>query len=136
MKVLVTGDRNWQDRGMILRELLALKEQLRPGEQLIVVHGKARGADSLAAEVARAHHWTMIERGYAAEWGRYGRAAGPIRNQQMLDLEHCPYVNEPIDLVLAFHDDLPSSRGTADMVARARKLGIEVRHLSHVGATV
>jgi hypothetical protein len=49
-----------------------------------------------------------------ADWS-IGRKAGPIRNQRMLD-EHAP------DLVVAF----PGGRGTADMVRRARKSGVEV----------
>jgi len=74
-----------------------------------VVHGAARGADALAD----AWGYTMavpVER-VPADWKANGRAAGPIRNQKMLD-EHKPTV------VIAF----PGGRGTADMVARSKKL--------------
>lgn len=50
-----------------------------------------------------------------ADWSKYGKAAGPMRNQKMLD-EYKP------DLVVA----LPGGRGTADMVSRARVAGVEV----------
>jgi hypothetical protein len=53
-----------------------------------------------------------------ADWTTYGRAAGPIRNQRMLN-EYHP------NLVLAFPD--PESRGTWDMVRRAEKANVEVR---------
>jgi hypothetical protein len=53
---------------------------------------------------------------YKAEWDKHGRAAGPIRNQQMLD-------DGKPDLVLAF----AGGRGTDDMCRRAREAGIEVR---------
>jgi hypothetical protein len=61
---------------------------------------------------------------YPAQWHKYGRAAGPIRNQQML-AEGKP------DLVLAFHDDIDGSRGTKDMVNRARRAGVKVEVISH-----
>jgi hypothetical protein len=54
----------------------------------------------------------------AAEWDTFGRAAGPIRNQSMIDMAP--------DLVLAFHNDMDHSRGTVDTVDRAIKAGINV----------
>jgi hypothetical protein len=55
---------------------------------------------------------------YPADWKKHGRSAGPIRNQHMLD------VGKP-NLVIAF----PGGRGTADMMKRAEKAGIEVRRI-------
>ena len=49
---------------------------------------------------------------FPAEWDKYGKAAGVLRNQQMLD-EGYP------DLVVYFHKDLENSKGTKDMVTRA-----------------
>lgn len=54
-------------------------------------------------------------REFRAAWNRWGNAAGPIRNQQMID------EGEP-DLVVAF----PGSSGTLDMIKRSQKAGIEV----------
>jgi len=51
-----------------------------------------------------------MQRPYPADWETYGRAAGPIRNQKMLD-------SEQINLCVAF----PGGAGTADMVARCKK---------------
>ena len=60
--------------------------------------------------------WARIPvKEYPADWQKHGRAAGPIRNQQMLD-EGKP------DLVVAFD----GGRGTADMIARAEKAGVRV----------
>jgi len=53
-----------------------------------------------------------------AEWDRYGRAAGPLRNKKMLE--------EKPDLVVAFTTDIETSRGTANMVKQARQAGIPV----------
>ena len=49
---------------------------------------------------------------FPAEWDKYGKAAGVLRNQQMLDDGHP-------DLVVYFHKDLENSKGTKDMVTRA-----------------
>jgi hypothetical protein len=87
-----------------------------------MINGLARGADQMAVDWADAHD-IWVE-GYPAQWTQQGRAAGPIRNQQMLD-EGRP------ELVLAFHDNLDESKGTKDMVTRARKAGITVLHYYH-----
>lgn len=51
-----------------------------------------------------------------ADWKKHGKAAGPIRNQSMLT-EHKP------DLVIAF--PLGESKGTRDMIRKAKAAGIE-----------
>lgn len=78
-----------------------------------VVHGKQRGADTLADVWGRFVGAEVIP--VPAEWTRFGGAAGPIRNRRMLD-DHRPV------LVVAF----PGAKGTADMCAYARSRGVEV----------
>jgi len=111
MRILVCGDRRWTDYGMIWKELV---ERL-PIE--LVIHGGARGADALAGRAARELGIPVSE--FPAEWSRYGRAAGPIRNRRMLD-EGKP------DLVLAFHNDINRSLGTRNMVRQAVEAGVPV----------
>lgn len=114
MKVLVTGDRAWDDVKLVVDTL----EQLPPGT--IVVHGAYRGADTVAGEVAKA--LGFVVRAYPADWESFKFRAGPIRNQLMLDEEHRD--DEPIDLVIAFHDDIEHSKGTKDMIKKALNAGI------------
>ena len=111
MRILVCGDRNWIDRECITRELL------RYPNTSIIVQGCCRGADRMAAESAKMLH--LHYEGYPADWERYGRAAGPIRNKQMLDTG--------IHLVLCFHNDIGNSKGTANMMKQAIACGIEVK---------
>ena len=108
MKVLVCGDRHWTDRVAIRDRLVRLPEDS------IIIHGGASGADTLAGEIAKAIGFTVMV--FEAGWRLYGRAAGPIRNQQMID--------QKPDLVLAFHKDITTSRGTADTLNRTRKAEI------------
>lgn len=109
--VLVTGGRDYTDIGAVFDCLTRLNEQF---ERMIVIHGDADGADDLAYKVCKQVGIEQVR--VPAAWNRYQRAAGPIRNQLMLDL----FPN--IDIVLAF----PGGTGTADMKSRADAKGIPV----------
>lgn len=78
-----------------------------------IISGEAQGVDSLARDYA-VINWTDYS-GFPADWGRYGKRAGFVRNTQMLE-EGKP------DLVVAF----PGGKGTAMMASLARKAGVEV----------
>lgn len=110
MRVLVTGDREWADVFTILIALYEVGRQC--GAITALAHGDCRGADTLAAKAFRVHgdHGEICA--FPANWDRDGKAAGPIRNRAMFK------AFKP-DLVLAFHDDLKRSKGTADMVSVA-----------------
>lgn len=106
--VLVCGDRNWTDMVPIHRELA----KQRPD---VVIHGGARGADRLGGLAAGILSIPVVE--FPAQWDLFGKRAGVVRNQKMLDEGHPT-------LVLAFHKNLSASKGTKDMVRRAEKAGI------------
>jgi hypothetical protein len=98
----------------------ALRDEDAKQSVRLLVNGGARGADTLAKEwalVVGAEVLTM-----PADWGRHGRAAGPMRNEQMTKrlAELRDHGNEVV--VLAFH----GGRGTADMVDRCLALGLSV----------
>jgi hypothetical protein len=120
MRVLVCGGRDYTDNVNVYNTLDKLlnpnNEPLPPGNH-VVIHGGARGADLLADEWA-VTNWVSIKE-YKADWARWGKYAGPIRNKQMLD-EGKP------DLVIAF----PGGKGTANMIKQAKEYGIEVREIS------
>lgn len=109
MRVLVCGGRDYADREYLDRYLRLLDRVKGPIK--LIISGEARGADTLAKE------WALgcgcPYQGFPADWAKHGRAAGPIRNQQMLD-EGKP------DFVVAF----AGGRGTADMIKRAERAGI------------
>jgi hypothetical protein len=88
----------------------------------IVIHGDAEGADTCADFEARARGFPV--RSSPAQWHKYGPAAGPIRNQQMLDEEHPDKDGVPIGVFFAFAADFATSKGTRDMVRRALLAGI------------
>jgi hypothetical protein len=110
LRVLFCGGRDYNDWAAVVREIHALPPDA------IIVNGAARGADSLAWDAAVAMDHTIDV--FPAEWDKYGKAAGAIRNQAMLD--------SGIDLVIAF----PGGNGTRDMIRRARAAGVEVREIT------
>jgi YspA, cpYpsA-related SLOG family len=99
-RVLVCGSRKWTDATIVCYTL----DALRP---TAIIEGCARGADRLAEHYATEAGITLVH--FPARWDLHGRAAGLIRNQQMLDK------GKP-DLVVAFD---ATGKGTADMVRRA-----------------
>jgi hypothetical protein len=110
MKLLVCGGRHFSDAERMNRTLDAVHK--KRGVDL-VIHGGAGGADTLALWWAKSRG--IPARCFPADWNTHGRAAGPIRNQQMID-EGLP------DGVVAF----PGHRGTVDMVKRAKSAGLVV----------
>lgn len=114
VRVLVTGSRNWEDRATMRKAMAEVAREFT-GHMVTLVHGDAPGADTMAAELAvRMGFWVEA---HPARWNLFGRAAGPRRNQEMVDLG--------ADVCLAFPH--PDSRGTYDCMNRADKAGIEVR---------
>lgn len=111
MRILVCGGRDFDNWDLLSDTLDFESDYAVRGN--VIIQGGAIGADFLARVWAVDRRVSYEE--YPADWKKYGKAAGPIRNQQMLD-EGKP------DLVVAF----PGGFGTADMVRRARKAGVEV----------
>jgi len=114
MKFLVTGSRDWLNRNTIEQRLsnFSLKD--------VLIHGDAKGADRIAKDI-----WSQIagenkQIPYPAQWNKYGKSAGPIRNRQMLS------ENSDIELVIAFNENISTSKGTKNMIEQAIKAGIPV----------
>jgi hypothetical protein len=117
MKILITGDREWSD----VLKMMEILTQFPAGT--IIIHGACRGADNMAH--ALGEELEFVIRSYPASWHEFGKRAGALRNQSMLDQEHLEH--EPFDLCLAFHNEISRSRGTRDMMSRCKKANIETR---------
>ena len=108
IRLLVCGGRDFHNTDFVHNTLCDLHHR---NPIAVVIHGAATGADyegMIWAQMMDIKHLPVV-----ADWHRHGKAAGPLRNQRMLD-EGKP------DLVLAF----PGGKGTADMVLRAKLAGI------------
>jgi hypothetical protein len=112
MRILVCGGRDFADMNFLFNKLtgFVLERQI-PFDDIVIIEGGARGADTLARQWAESLGIKFVE--YPADWYRHGRSAGPIRNKQMLT-EGKP------DLVIAF----PGGKGTHNMIKQAVFAGV------------
>jgi hypothetical protein len=132
-RVLVTGSRFWPDEAPIYRALY--QQRLIAAGPMVIVHGDCpTGADAIADRWGRQFYTdTVIVEPHPADWAHWGKAAGPMRNQLMVDLG--------ADICLAFPIVGPGGHsGTRDCMDKARAAGIPViehgRPLGSITATV
>lgn len=111
IKFLISGDRNWTDYTFIHT---VLEQLIRDHVIETIIHGGTQGADTLGGQAASS--LGLPVQIVKAEWSLYHKAAGPIRNQKMLELNP--------DKVLAFHDNLDLSKGTKHMILIANKADV------------
>ena len=117
--VIVTASRDYTRALMINDWLDGLYAEY--GDELFIKQGGAKGGDKIAKEWCQSK-WTHGKyhdhmRQFDAEWDVYGKAAGHLRNQQMLEEGH------PVDLVLGFKDNFNwalDKGGTEDMIRRGK----------------
>ena len=146
MRILVSGDRNYSDRGIVQAVLDGIHRDWYQrnfpssmDKEFVVIEGEAPGVDTIARQCAE--RLDLSVEPYPARWAEHDYeghsgvtcyhkpdptrcpAAGPRRNQQMLD-EGRP------DVVVCFHDNIEASRGTKDMLTRAKDAGIPVYVIS------
>lgn len=111
-RVLITGSREWPYPTVIENVLDDLWNEIGP---YILVHGAARGADTIGSEH---HEWNMRPtEAHPANWTKYGKRAGYIRNATM--------VERGADICVAFIYE--ESRGATMCANLAEKAGIETR---------
>lgn len=108
MRVIIAGSRDIED---IFEVLQAIKDA--DFEITTVVSGCAKGVDTLGEQFAEYYNIPVIQ--YPANWVENGRAAGPIRNEQMA---------RNADALIAVWDG--RSPGTKNMIKIAKALGLKV----------
>lgn len=106
MKYAIIGSRNFCDYEL-------MEKTLKEYDISEIISGGAKGADSLAARYADQNDISLVV--FKADWKRYGRAAGVIRNTDIIDSS---------DVVIAFWDGV--SRGTKNSIDKAIKAGKSV----------
>ena len=109
MRIAIVGSRNFSDIDAVRRYVLDLPKDTE------IVSGGAQGVDSAAVSMG-------IQRNLKCsvclpDWDTYGKSAGIIRNQQIVDAA---------DMVVAFWDG--ESKGTLNTIERALK----ARHIQRV----
>ncbi len=108
-RLLICGGRGWTNYQAIYREVKARM----PLD--CIIHGDAPGADTLADRVGKALGIPVLP--FPADWTKYWKAAGPIRNRRMLK------EGKPTE-VIGFHTNIEESKGTRDMLTIAKAAGV------------
>lgn len=111
MRICVCGGREYDDYDRVCRALDTAVMAF--GDDITIITGDARGADSLGNRWATDRGKQLIK--VPADWNKHKNSAGPIRNRAMLKLG--------FDLLVAF----PGGSGTNDMISITKKAGIPVR---------
>lgn len=114
-RIIIAGGRDFKDYKLLSQTMNHLLSNIK--DDIIVVCGKARGADTLGEQYAKEHRYSVQY--FPADWNRYGKAAGYLRNIEMA---------KNADALVAFWDGL--SLGTRHMIetAKARGLRVRVKH--------
>jgi pyruvate/2-oxoacid:ferredoxin oxidoreductase alpha subunit len=124
MKIIVSGSRTYWDESKIHAVLAKILWSLPINEPVTLIHGGAKGADTIAATFGASVGLDVIE--YQPDWKAYGKAAGPIRNAQMV------HDHSDADIVLVFWDG--SSKGAANLLEEARAKGLKTNLYIETGA--
>lgn len=106
MQTIIAGSRSFNDYERLLSLINAL-----PFWPSLIISGLAKGADQLGLKFA--YEYDVPVQKYPADWKRFGKQAGFIRNREMA--QHA-------DVLVAFWDG--ESRGTAHMIKTAKKQGV------------
>lgn len=114
MRLIICGGRNFSDHELFHTAITRWIEL--HGWPREIVAGGATGADAMARDWARENGVLYTE--YAADWGSYGKRAGPLRNAAMA--AHVVRGGDGGCLAL------PGGKGTADMVLQAKTNGLPV----------
>jgi hypothetical protein len=119
IRIIIAGSRKFNDYSKMLNKLDELGTHLLATmDDIEIVSGHASGADTLGEKFAEAYNYPL--KIFPAEWDKYGKAAGPIRNEQM-----AKYAAEADKgILIAF--PMGESRGTRNMIKLAEQYGLEI----------
>lgn len=112
MKVIIAGSRNFRGYQKLKKEcdqFLLFKNNIQ-----IVSGAHYKGGDKLGMQYAYEKGYSLIK--FPAEWNKFGKAAGPIRNKEMAIFG---------DALIAFWDG--KSRGTKNMMQLAKQNGLRIK---------
>ena len=112
-RVIIAGCRDFDDYALLKERCNDYLCEKMETHNVIIVSGHASGADALGERFAE-EHGLQCEI-HPADWGKYGRSAGPIRNAEMAEVS---------DALIAFWDG--QNPGTRSMIELARKKGLQV----------
>lgn len=118
-RIIIAGSRQFNDYKKMLKTLDELGVHLiNTIDTVEIISGHASGADALGEKFAKAYNYPL--KIFPADWKKYGKAAGPIRNEQM-----AKYAAEADrGVLIAF--PIGESKGTRNMIKLAQQYELEI----------
>lgn len=113
-RIIVAGSRDFTDKERLYKVLDSRLAYIN--DSVEIVSGHCRGADMLGEQYAKEHNIPLIV--FPADWNKYGKMAGYIRNKQMAE-----YASEENGMLIAF--PIGEARGTKMMIKLAHEHDIE-----------
>ena len=81
-KVIICGGREYSDFELLSKTCdYYLSHKINSGEEVIIISGCAKGADTLGERYAMSRGLKIMK--FPADWNKYGKKAGFIRNEEM-----------------------------------------------------
>lgn len=115
MKIIIAGGRDFNNYYLLEKKLDRI---IGKRSNLEIVSGGAKGADYWGAFWAIERTLPVTE--FKANWDKYGKSAGPIRNKKMA---------EYADALIAFWDG--KSKGTENMIKLAKEYNLKIRVIKY-----
>lgn len=117
-KIIIAGSRGFNNYEFLCNVVDAIIVDNYVDDKIVIISGGARGADKLGEKYANEKEYELLV--FPAEWDKFGKRAGYVRNEQMA-------LNA--DVLVAFWDG--TSRGTKHMIDLAKKNGLEVFEIKY-----
>jgi hypothetical protein len=111
VRLAVVGDRNFTDYSFVEKTLDRIIKEKKFSD-ITIVSGGARGVDTLAEMYASKHNLPI--KVWEADWDKFGKSAGPIRNEQVV---------HDSDFMVAFKAEF--SKGTLNAINQAKNYALE-----------
>lgn len=116
IKVIISGGRDFENYALLKFKCNAILKDIN--DEIQIVSGGSKGADTLGERYAKDKGF--ICKRFEAEWDKNGKAAGPIRNEEMAKYA---------DYLIAFWNG--KSIGTKSMISKAQNVGLKIRIIKY-----
>lgn len=113
-KIIIAGGRDFMDYNLLKEKTDKILQEKKVTHKIVIISGCARGADTLGLRYASENAFDVEE--YPADWNKYGKKAGYVRNVEMA---------ENADALIAFWDG--KSKGTKHMIDIATERNLPIR---------
>lgn len=113
-KIIIAGGRDFMDYNLLKEKTNKILQEKKVTHKIVIISGCARGADTLGLRYASENAFDVEE--YPADWDKYGKKAGYVRNVEMA---------ENADSLIAFWDG--KSKGTKHMIDIATERNLPIR---------